>query len=496
MAIEEVKSGAKKADVARKFSVSRQTLATWLKAADSIREAFYSGGNLRKRARLCANPDIEETLLLWIKKGRSANIPLSGPIIKEKAEELASSLGKSDFRCSDGWLTRFKKRHSITFRALVGEAASVDGGVVASWQKDTLPMILSRYKPEDVYNMDETGLFYKCPNKRSMVMKGETCANGKLSKERITLVMCANMTGSDKLPVLVLGKSANPRCFKGVKTLPCPYRSNKRAWMTMDEFSKWLKDFDRRTRLRGRKVALVLDNAPSHVHISTTHVELYFLPPNTTALSQPMDQGIIKCMKDRYRKQISRRMLDALDANRPFSITLLDSLLMIRRAWDAVSPETIAHCFRHCHFDTSSLPLTEPDRALDDEDELPLSELLQLLHKRGADVDTNAEDVLQMDDALATEAELSDQDIIDQVKMSVEEDIDDDDAVTDDVEDDPPKTASYTEAVLGLDACISYMQTLEDSDDMFRHVTALQTFLVKSQFDKKKQGTLDSFFKL
>lgn len=97
---------------------------------------------------------------------------------------------------------------------------------------------------------------------------------------------------------------------------------------------------------------------------------------------------------------------------------------------------------------------------------------------------------------MATEAELSDQDIIDQVKVSVEEDIDDDNAVSDDVEDDPPKTASYTEAVLGLDACISYMQTLEDSDDMFRHVTALQTFLVKSQFHKKKQGTLDSFFKL
>ena len=61
--------------------------------------------------------------------------------------------------------------------------------------------ITEGYSPKDFYNADETGLFYKCTPDKTLAFKGERCSGGKLSKERITLLIGANMDGSDKLPL-------------------------------------------------------------------------------------------------------------------------------------------------------------------------------------------------------------------------------------------------------------------------------------------------------
>ena len=51
----------------------------------------------------------------------------------------------------------------------------------------------------------------------------------KKQKDRVTLMACSNGTGSHKLPLMFVGKAANPRCFKKVnKTgLPVAYYSEK-----------------------------------------------------------------------------------------------------------------------------------------------------------------------------------------------------------------------------------------------------------------------------
>ena len=65
----------------------------------------------------------------------------------------------------------------------------------------------------------------------------------KQSKERISVLVGANMTGTEKLKLLdlVIGKSEKPRCFKNVKTLPVVYKNNTKAWMT-SVFSRVLRD--------------------------------------------------------------------------------------------------------------------------------------------------------------------------------------------------------------------------------------------------------------
>lgn len=57
--------------------------------------------------------------------------------------------------------------------------------------------------------------------------KGENCHGGKRNKEHIAISLCANIDGSEKLLILVFGKSKKPRCFQNMKSLPSGYESNK-----------------------------------------------------------------------------------------------------------------------------------------------------------------------------------------------------------------------------------------------------------------------------
>lgn len=63
----------------------------------------------------------------------------------------------------------------------------------------------------------------------------------KKQKERVTLMACSNATGSHKLPLMFIGRAANPRCFKNVNksALPVVYYPQKIAWVNAEIFSDW-----------------------------------------------------------------------------------------------------------------------------------------------------------------------------------------------------------------------------------------------------------------
>ncbi len=87
----------------------------------------------------------------------------------------------------------------------------------------------------------------------------------KQNKERITLTICCNGDGSDRLPLWVIGKYKNPRCFKNINknTFGCQYWNNSKAWMTREIFLEWLRGFD--LHVSGRKVLLIMDNFSGHI---------------------------------------------------------------------------------------------------------------------------------------------------------------------------------------------------------------------------------------
>jgi hypothetical protein len=133
-------------------------------------------------------------------------------------------------------------------------------------------------------------------------------AGHKKNKEHISIALCTNADGSHKIDPLVIGKSENPRCFKNVDVsyLPMMYRYNTKAWMLGAIFREWLLGFDRQvgTKHGNQRVLLLLDNCSGHkcAGLDLKHVDVHFLPPNTTTAIQPMDAGIIMAFKRHYRR--------------------------------------------------------------------------------------------------------------------------------------------------------------------------------------------------
>ena len=354
LAIKEVENGANRKDVCEKFSVKHNTLSGWMKDAETIKKNYLDCNCAPKQKKMknAKFVSVEEVTSKWFYDAQTANSSLSidREMIIGKAKEFATKLGIENFEATNGWFSRFKDRHNISYKKICGEAKSADLSQIDDWVAK-LTEIRFEYKADDIYNADKTALFYKCIPEKSYCIKSQPCIGGKQSKERISILLTANMSGNDKMQIVVIGKSMNPRCFKNVKHLPVDYYANSKAWMTSDIFSKWIKKVDRTMRIQGRKIVLLVDNCSAHPHCDDLqNVKLVFLPPNTTSLLQPMDQGIIQNFKHHYRKLLAHKKLAAIEQKEDFNENLLGALHNVKKAWGFVEPATILNCFMHAFY--------------------------------------------------------------------------------------------------------------------------------------------------
>ena len=70
--------------------------------------------------------DVDHALLLWFQDKKCNNVPISGPILKTKAAELAVGLGYNGWKCSDGWVQQWRKRNNVIFKTIAGESNLVN----------------------------------------------------------------------------------------------------------------------------------------------------------------------------------------------------------------------------------------------------------------------------------------------------------------------------------------------------------------------------------
>ena len=88
------------------------------------------------------------------------NIYPGGPQLIAKAKEIAVPVGKADFQGTSGWLSKWKKQYNVKRVTICGESGDVCGDTVTSW-KERLPEILRGYDKRVVFNLDETGCFWR-----------------------------------------------------------------------------------------------------------------------------------------------------------------------------------------------------------------------------------------------------------------------------------------------------------------------------------------------
>jgi hypothetical protein len=320
--------------------------------------------------------ELEDMLYVWIDSMRRASLPVPPSLVIAKAKIIASNLSipESDFKASWQWLSRFRVRHGLQKILLHGEGAEVnknDPELLAALEE--LYEIISNYKPENVYNMDETGLFFRLLPRYSLLMPEEdlsTTRGKKKSKDRLSLIVCANATGSHKIPCTLIGKPKEPACIKD-RQWPIPYVNQAKAWMDVETCWKWFNNvfFPEVKRRTGRSALLLLDNAPGHFQaFERDNIRVVFFPPNCTSWKQPCDMGIIAALKKRYKYLYLKDVLDFYQLDDEAKARkkeqarrlrrgsagvlygnpahLLDAANYVKEAWDSVSEASIRNAFR------------------------------------------------------------------------------------------------------------------------------------------------------
>lgn len=156
-----------------------------------------------------------------------------------------------------------KTKYNIKQMRVNGESGDVSGQTVDSW-KEHLPEILRGYTAENIWNLDETGCFWRAlpvciwEKRHAMPWRQEgkaevhCCFTGKHSWRERT-------THSDM-------EVRKPQCFKGIKIdqLPVKNYSQSKAWMAGDILDAVLTKWNRRLSFRRRSIALLMDNAGCH----------------------------------------------------------------------------------------------------------------------------------------------------------------------------------------------------------------------------------------
>ena len=223
--LNDLRRGVKQRAASKKYGIDQSTVYKIKRNETQIRsDAQRNKQPYRKRARQSTGVDVETALLCWFWQMRRKNVPNNGPMLLEKALSLAIQLN-SDYQFNPSWLERLTKRENISFQKIHGEKRAVDTEGAESWTSQFLPSIVEGYEPHNIFNADESGLFYKTTPTGSLVDKGEERSGIKIRKERLTFLMIVNQFGTEKA-INTIGKFPNPRCSQNKAPL-LQYYSNK-----------------------------------------------------------------------------------------------------------------------------------------------------------------------------------------------------------------------------------------------------------------------------
>lgn len=406
-----------------------------------------------------------------------------------------------------------------TWSKFPGEKLSADVTAASEFSGKFLEIIKNQgLRPEQVYNMDETGVNYKMLPKKTFVATHEKSAPGfKLNKERITVALCTNAAGTHKIPLLVIGKSVKPRAFKhlNLSTLPVYYRAQKSAWMDAYLFKEWfITEFVPKVKnyLKSQKLPikaiLVLDNAPTHPGELDCEedIKLVFLPPNVTSLIQPMDQGVIQSMKRRYRRKFLSEILERTEHAETGLISALktinikDVIYMLAAAFDGMPHTTFVKSWRKLwpnvekivedfRDDDSSVTGKSVLEDNPDEDISALLADLKLLPQCEKLEENDVEEWLAVDDQLQNEI-LTDEEIITAV-LHTEENCEEDVECSENEKDITVEKVSHVKAKEALEVITCYIEQQEDV--MF--MKKWRDFAFNKSIQVKRQKKITHFFK-
>ncbi|PXF45462.1 CENP-B-like [Gracilariopsis chorda] len=319
-----------------------------------------------KRATVPRQPALEDALFSWIVDQKFRNGRVTSGTVREFGRHLLRQVNEKlptnknlEFRFSNGWMEKYKKRYGLKFWRLSEDHDEQDERNVFEEGYPAFVRKLATYNDEDIWSAAEFGVQY-CMNPNASISTALGHEDSKL-----TIIVCSNKTGSEKFPLTIIGNdSANIALDEEtMREADFEYIPNVRAWVTAKLFFSWLHSFDAYIgRNRDRKVLLVLDSCSAHGTSETVpalkNTELLFLPQGSIAKTLPMECGIISTMKLRFKRQQLFSVLDRVDESAAdvFHVNPHVAMRWLSHEWKVMSPNVIQSCWQQ------SLGNIDPDR--------------------------------------------------------------------------------------------------------------------------------------
>ena len=168
--------------------------------------------------------------------------------------------------------------------------------------KETLEQNKLMNSPQQIYNVDETGV----PLDPSVVTatgskKVRVRSTGK--KGQVTVVACGNASGQVLPPMLIFDAKKLYHEWTREEVPGTSYRLSDKGWINTDLYDSWLDEHFLKHAVPARPLLLLLDGHSTHYQPQLIRlakekgVLILCLPPHTTHEAQPLDCGVFSPLK-------------------------------------------------------------------------------------------------------------------------------------------------------------------------------------------------------
>ena len=265
---------------------------------------------------------------------------------------------KKDIHLSKGWWDKFCKRHpEISLRRaepLSYARAVANNHAIIEHYFDVLQKVIEGNRlggrPGQIFNCDETGMpLSPRPPKVAARIGQHPYAITTGDKSQITVLACASASGYT-IPPMVIFDRKHLQAEMATGEVPGTfYGLSDTGWMDSELFHKWFVHHFLVHAPPKRPLLLLMDGHTSHYDVHTLDIAakegivIYCLPPHTTHILQPLDNGAFSSLKHHWMNQCSRFI-----ANNPGKvITRRNFMQVFRPAWEkGMSMSNVIGCFK------------------------------------------------------------------------------------------------------------------------------------------------------
>lgn len=360
-AVQDVKQGVPVRTAAKRYGVPKTTLL------------YKSRGDLpvncRKGPSTVLTAEEEDFLVKWISHVGNKGFPITKVQLLDSVEMIIRSTKRitsfTNSRPGRKWYDSFMKRHPVIAQRvaqnLTASRAAVNEEKIRGWFSEVSEYIDSEglgdiwQDPKRVFNADETAFFLAPKGEKVLVRRGEKTVYNHIStdeKDNLTTLINVNAAGMFVPPMIVFKYERIPPHITNLMPPEFGIAKSESGWMTGATFYEYVTNIFYPWLVKNEiefPIAFFVDGHKSHLTMALSNfcsekkIILIALFPNATHLLQPLDVGVFKPLKAKWKEEIRKWKIENNGAKfkrEHFGGVLNEAIK------NSISKETIQHSFR------------------------------------------------------------------------------------------------------------------------------------------------------